>query len=96
MALLSHQMNVCHLCGRIPPACVGVCVCFVPANVCADCVSKHPVKSNERMIACLLVSSGADLTDYTNCSLVHCMHARMHSHTHTHIIFSMIKSGCDV
>lgn len=95
MELWSLHMNASHYCGLIPPAFIGVCVCFVPAYACAECVSMHPVKTgNKRMIACFLVSSGADLTGYKHCSLVRCMHA--YTHTHTHTIFSTINCGCNV
>lgn len=86
--LWSHQINVPHHCLLIPPVCIGVCVCLIPACVFVyvlECVSMHPVTTgNERMIACFLLSSEADLTDYKHCSLVHGTHAWTHARMHTH------------
>lgn len=70
-----------------------VCICLIPACVCVCAralrVSMHRVKTgNEGMIACFLLSSGADLTDYKRLVYsVPCMQIR------THTIFSMINSG---
>lgn len=67
-------------------------VVFIPAHVCVERVSMHPVKTgNERMIACFPVSSGADLTDYKHRSLV-LSHAHMHALT-PHTIFAVINSS---
>lgn len=55
----------------------------------------HSLKAgNERMIACFLVSSEADLTHYKHCRPADGMHAR----THAHRVFPsfVINADCGV